>query len=106
MVLDSPFSTQFLGDKDAMLRVDIRVYTKDGGEELKVTTVNTLPRIIDDAVLPEAPRNFEEMFHAVVSRPVLSSWNSLIQKYIDRGRDEFRPALPERASQEDPEFLA
>jgi hypothetical protein len=96
--------TQFIGEKDLMLRVDIRAFTKDG-EVIRVVGINSLPHVLDDALLPEAPRNFEEMYHASVTRPVLARFNNYIQQFVDRGRDEFRPALPDRGSFEEPTFL-
>jgi len=81
--LDAPAICEMIGDTDVVLQVDIRLFDKNG-EVFKVKGLNTLPHIIDQSLLPEAYRNFEETYHASISRPVLASFRKYISKYVRR----------------------
>ena len=68
---------------DVLLKVDIRVYDKTG-QVFQVKGLNTLPHIIDQSMLPEAYRNFEEAFHAAIGRPILGSFRKYISQFVKR----------------------
>ena len=87
-----PSFCEMLGDKDIILQVDIRMYDKNG-KVFEVKGLNTLPHIIDQSLLPEAYRNFEDTFHASIGRPVLASFRKFISKFIQRESDVQQFAL-------------
>lgn len=72
-----------IGDTDVLLQVDIRVFNNKG-EVFKVKGINTLPHIVDQSMLPEAYRNFEETFHASIGRPLLASFRKFISTHVER----------------------
>jgi hypothetical protein len=78
--LDPQVPAELLSGMDAMMRVDIRVYTNTG-EKFRVTGLNTLPHILSDGMHAEAARNFEELFHSMVTRPTLNRFNSFLNEF-------------------------
>ncbi|TXI09680.1 MAG: hypothetical protein E6Q68_09770 [Polynucleobacter sp.] len=90
---DVPAICEMMGDTDIVLQVDIRMYDKNG-EVFKVKGLNTLPHIIDPSLLPESYRNFEETYHASISRPVLASFRKFISKHIQREESSTPFTLP------------
>ena len=72
-------------ESDVLLDYKIVAYTKSG-EIFNIEGVNNLPRLFDEAMLPEAPGNFEQSFNSCVIRPVLNAF----MKYTRDKIEEYR----------------
>lgn len=93
---------EMLGDDDLMLRVDIRAYTKTG-EVFRVSGISTAPHILSDGMHLEAARNFEEQYHAMVTRPSLNRFNAFLNTYTKKKKDDREEGTRFLATRDTPE---
>lgn len=94
-----------LEEHDLLLVVDITVYDKQG-KVFKIKGNNTLPQITEDNMLPESYRNFEQLFHSSIARPLLSSFRKYISKFIKRKNEPEFVSLASGNSPNDQRYLS
>lgn len=72
---DAPINYWLKGLKedDVLLEYKITAHRKDG-EILSIDGITMLPRLFDEAMIPEAPSNFESAFNSAIVRPVLGAF--------------------------------
>lgn len=69
-------------DTDVLLEYRVIAHTKNG-QIFNVEGVNNIPRVFDEAMLPEAPSNFENSFNACLVRPALNAFMKHMRIKID-----------------------
>ena len=62
-----------LGPDDVILEYKIVAHTKNG-PLFNIAGMSNLPRLFDEAMLPESPSNFESTFNSCVIRPTLNAF--------------------------------